>query len=80
MESDWSVLKAQEPCESPGGRPGLPVLFGFIISLVVSVDVKHHENRKSIFRAQELCESCDGRSGFHVRNIKPCGFCGRKSP
>ena len=28
----------QELCESRGGRPGLPVL----MSLVVSVDFKHH--------------------------------------
>ena len=31
-------IKAQELCESRGGRPGLPVL----MSLTVSVDVKQH--------------------------------------
>ena len=31
--------RAQKPCESRDGRPGLPSL----ISLMVSVDVKHHE-------------------------------------
>ena len=31
-------LRVQEPCESRGGRPGLPVL----MSLMVSVDVKQH--------------------------------------
>ena len=32
------AFRAQEPCESRGGRPGLPSL----ISLMVSVDVKQH--------------------------------------
>ena len=32
------VFRAQELCESRGGRPGLPSL----ISLMVSVDVKQH--------------------------------------
>ena len=32
------TLRAQELCESRGGRPGLPVL----MSLMVSVDVKQH--------------------------------------
>ena len=49
-----------------------------LISLMVSVDVNHHE-RRSILRAQELCESRGGRPRLPVPN-KPYGFCGRKSP
>ena len=44
-----------------------------LISLMVSVDVKHHEGD------QELCESRGGRPGLPVPN-KPYGFCGRKAP
>ena len=36
-----SFIRAQELCESRGGRPGLPVL----MSLMVSVDVKQHFNQ-----------------------------------
>ena len=32
------ILRVQELCESRGGRPGLPVLMSF----TVSVDVKQH--------------------------------------
>ena len=43
---------AQELCESRGGRPGLPVP-----SLMVSVDVKHHERRRRCihFRTHGSC-------------------------
>ena len=33
-----SLIRVQELCESRGGRPGLPVLMSFM----VSVDVKQH--------------------------------------
>ena len=67
--------RAQELCESLGGRPGLPSL----ISLMVSVDVKHHERRKSHhLRAQELCESRCGCPELPVAN-NPYGLCGRKA-
>ena len=36
--SDGANVRAQEVCESRGGRPGLPSL----IVLLVSVDVKQH--------------------------------------
>ena len=45
------VKRAQELCESRGGRPGLPVPN----KPTVSVDVN---------RAQELCESRGGRPGL----------------
>ena len=52
-----------------------------LISLMVSVDVKHYERRSETLRirAQELCESRGGRPGLPVPN-KPDGFCGRKAP
>ena len=36
------LFRAQELCESRGGRPGLPSL----ISLMVSVDVKQHSSNQ----------------------------------
>jgi len=39
-------FRAQEPCESRGGHPGLPVL----LSLVVSVDVKQHSDAATELR------------------------------
>ena len=48
------VFRVQELCESPGGRPGLPVPnkpYGFC-------------GRN--FRVQELCESRGGRPGLPV--------------
>ena len=44
-----------------------------LISLMVSVAVKHHGRK-----AQELCESRGGRPGLPVPN-KPYGLCGRKA-
>ena len=53
--------RAQELCESRGGRPRLPVPN----KPTVSVDVKHTLFRR---RAQELCESRGGRPGLPVPN------------
>ena len=53
-----SVFRAQELCESRGGRPGP----------TVSVDVKQHFNNSKTVRAQELCESGGGRPGLPVPN------------
>ena len=53
-------VRAQELCESRGGRPGLPSL----IVLTVSVDVKQRFNQPHNDRAQELCESRGGRPGL----------------
>ena len=48
-----------------------------LISLMVSVDVKHHVYYYALsLRVQELCESRGGRPGLPVPN-KPYGFCGR---
>ena len=53
--------RAQELCESRGGRPGLQSL----ISLMVSVDVKQHSTTSTeVARTQELCESAGGRPGL----------------
>ena len=50
-----------------------------LISLMVSVDVKHHIYLLiHIFRTQVLCESRGGRHGFPVPN-KSYGFGGRKA-
>ena len=51
-----------------------------LISLVVSVDVKHHVYLYHLFKAQELCET-ESRSGCPglPDPIKPCGFCGCKA-
>ena len=57
------TVRAQELCESRGGRPGLPVPN----KPTVSVDVKQHSTRSHI-RAQELCESRGGRPGLPVPN------------
>ena len=38
LNSNKSVVRAQELCESRGGRPGSPSL----ISLIISADVKQH--------------------------------------
>ena len=65
--------KANELCESRGGRPGLPVPnspYGLC-------------GRKATFnvfsvRAQELCERRGGCPGLPVPN-KPDGFCGREA-
>ena len=67
-------LRAQESCDSRGGRPGLPVpnspygLCGRKTTL----------NELTRLRAQELCESRGGRPGFPVHN-SPYGLCGRKA-
>ena len=48
-----------------------------LISLMVSVDVKHHVYLEA-YRDQELCESPGDRPGLPVPN-KPHAFCGRKA-
>ena len=57
-----------------------------LISLVVSVDVKHHVYLLcALIRAQKLCEEGSGpvsHSPYHSYPIsnKPYGFCGRQVP
>ena len=58
-------VRAQELCESRGGRPGLPSL----ISLMVSVDVKHHVY---LLTAASLSPQCPCRGRFFVYC---CGRC-----
>ena len=64
-EASRLCIRAQELCESRGGRPGLPVL----ICLMVPVDVKHHVYFTKRARVQELCESQGGRPGLPVLTI-----------
>ena len=70
--------RAQELCDSGGGRPGLPV------------PNKHHGlcGRKATFeeedeacgvRVQELCERIGGRPGLPVPNWPYYGLCGCKT-
>ena len=61
--------RAQEPCESRGGRPGFPVPNGPYGICGRKVTWKK--------RAQELCESRCIRPGLPVPN-SPYGLCGRK--
>ena len=67
---------------SPTSAIPPPTLFPSIISLMVSVDDKHHAyfyyRDSYLFRAQELCENPVGRPGLPVPD-KPYGFCGRKA-
>ena len=54
-----------------------------LISLMVSVDIKHHVYFVDVMqhrlnRARELCESRGGRPGLPVPN-SPYGLCGRKA-
>ena len=67
-----SFNRAQELCESGGGRPGLPV-------------PNKHYNRcgrkatlKRNYGALELCKSIGGRPWLSVPN-SPYGLCGRKA-
>ena len=65
--------RAQELCESRGGRPGLPVPnspYG-LCGRKATLNLKFLH-----FRAQELCESRGGRPGLPVPN-GPYGLCGR---
>ena len=67
--------KAQELCESRGGRPGLPAPnspYG-LCGRKATLNLNVHP-----LRPQELCESRSGRPGLPVPN-KPDGFCGRKA-
>ena len=47
LRSGVSELRP-ELCESLGGRPWLP----FLLSLIVSVDVKQHERRRSCVKVE----------------------------
>ena len=70
----FCVLRAQELCESRGGRPGLPVPnspHGFCGRKETM------EKDELLFRAQELCESRGGRPGLHIPN-SPYGLRGHK--
>ena len=58
-------VRAQELCESRGGRPCAPVPN----KPTVSVDVNNTRPTESV-RAQELCESRDGRLGLPVPYIR----------
>ena len=48
-----------------------------LISLLVSVDVKHHE-RRTLSEGQELCQSRSGHPGLPVPDT-PYGLCGRNA-
>ena len=64
------VIRAQELCESRGGRPGLPVPNKPYCLCGRKATLKN--------RAQELCESRGDRPGLPVPN-SPYGLCGRKA-
>ena len=70
MKERIRVVRAQELCESRGGRPGFPV------------PISHHGlcGRKATLknRAHELCESRGCRPGLPVPK-SPYGLCGRKA-
>ena len=68
-----TVSRAQELCESRGGRPGLPV----------PIEPHGFCGRKATLncfavRALELCESRGGRPGLPVPNNPYC-LCGRNA-
>ena len=63
-------FRAQELCESRGGRPGFPVPNSPYGLCGREATLKN--------RTQELCESRGGRPGFPVPN-SPQGLCGRKA-
>ena len=67
-------VRAQELCESRGGRPGLPVPNSpcDLCGRKSTLDLNWPN------RAQKLCESGGGRPGLPVPN-SPCDLCGRKS-
>ena len=62
--------RAQELCESRGGRQGLPVPNSLYGPCGLKATLKN--------RAQELCESRGGRHGLPVPN-SPDGLCRRKA-
>ena len=70
--------RAQELCESRGGRPELPSSIVLMASVDgrSSVDVKQHLTKKH-HRTQELCESRGGRQELPVLN-SPYGLYGRR--
>ena len=65
IELNYYTVRAQELCESGGGRPGLPVPNRLVF--MVSVDVDIELNYYTV-RAQGLCESRGGRAGLPVPN------------
>ena len=65
-----TVGRAQELCESVGGRPGLPIHNGPYGLCGRKATLKN--------RAQELCESGGGRPGPPGPH-RPYGLCGRKA-
>ena len=73
---DEAVIRAQELCESGGGRPVLPVpdspygLYGRKATFKA--------DDEAIIRAQELCESGGGRPVLPVPD-SPYGLYGRKA-
>ena len=67
-----SSIRAQELCESRGGRPGFPVLNSPYGLCVRKTTLEHS------VRAQELCESRGGPPGLPVPN-SPYGLRGRKA-
>ena len=68
-----TTVRAQELCESPGGRPGLPVHNS-------PCGVRGCKATMNSVRGktQELCESRGGRPGLPVPN-SPYGLCGRNA-
>ena len=71
------TLRAQQLCESRGGRPGLSVPNKPYCFCGRKATVK--KKKKTDFRVQELCESRGGRPGLPVPNSPPYGLCGRKA-
>ena len=63
--------KAQELCESRGGRPGPISPYGLCGHKILP-------NLNALLRAQELCESRGGRPGLPVPN-SPYDLRGRKA-
>ena len=66
-----SGLRAQELCESRGGRPGLPVPNS-------PCGLCGRKSALNRHRTQKLCESRGGRPGLPVPN-NPYVRCGRKA-
>ena len=62
--------RAQELCESRGGRPGFPFANSPCGLCGHKVTLKN--------RARELCESGGGRPGLPFSN-SPYGLCGRRA-
>ena len=75
FEKDTTSIKAQDLCESRGGRPGLPVsnsLYNFFVCKAT------FEKDTTSIKPQDLCESRGGRPGLPVCNSL-YSLCGRKA-